>query len=190
MPMLAPEAIAAPSAEWAKAIGLTPSPGTRSMISRSWRWLEDRGLVRTELRGKVLLVRPNNEDGTRREWSHPAENNEPYFRLPHAYWDGGFAFDLSLAAKAMLLIALSIQERPEESGPITTYFEFPIERGAAWYGLSKESARSGLRELRDIGLMRTWVEKRATIRSPVGVTYDRRHSLNRLDEVAYRRNLR
>lgn len=106
----------------------------------------------------------------------------PYFKLPHAYWEGRFPADLGLAAKAVLLIGLSLQARGEE------YFELPVARGAEWYGLTEESVGRGLRELRSIGLLRTWSARRDSEHSPTGYAFDRRHSLNPMETVARRRN--
>ena len=173
--------IAAPASDWARAIGLDDRPGNRASISRAWTWLEAQALVRTRPQGRTRAIEILCEDESRRMWFHPAEERAPYFQLPHAYWHGGFNKDLSLPAKAMLLIALSL-DRPDKP-----HFELPIERGSAWYGLTQQSVRTGLRELREVGLLRTWIERRETDASPVGFVDDRRHALNSIDQVAWRR---
>lgn len=86
-----------------------------------------------------------------------------------------------MAAKALLLIALSLDARDAE------YFELPVVRGAAWYGLSPATVSKGLSELQSTGLLRTWTERRESERSAVGFTYDRRHRLNPIDVVGGRR---
>jgi hypothetical protein len=182
-PTTAPDPIAASASEWETAIGMPRRPGNRSMISRSWTWLEEQRLVRSFHHGQVRVIEVLSEDASNRRWVHPREHREAYLQLPHDYWDGGFARDLSLPGKAMLLIGLSLQAPP------ATYFEFPLQRSAAWYGLTPQFARIGIRDLHDIGLLRTWVNRRNSSKSPVGVTFDRRHSLNRLDAVGYARLL-
>jgi hypothetical protein len=117
------------------------------------------------------------EDGSGAPWSGAFEEREPFFHLPAAYWTYGFSRNLSLPAKAVLLIGLSLLSKDP------SYFELPVERGAEWYGLTAQSVRTGLRELREIGLLRTWVEKRDSELSPLGHTFDRRHALNSLEIV-------
>jgi hypothetical protein len=174
--------IEASSTAWASAISLPDRPGNRASISRAWSWLESKRLVRTAVAGRNRAVMILNEDGSGRPWAHPAEHSEPYVQVPHEFWTTGFARQLSLPAKAAYLIALSIQ--PGENGT----FELPMQRGAAWYGLTTVSLRSGLRELRSAGILRAWVQQRATPRSPVGRTFDRQYALNPLELAAWRRD--
>jgi hypothetical protein len=181
-PLSEPEPIQASSAEWVQAIGLEDRPGTRAAVSRSWSWLEAQRLVRTHPRGRIRAIEILREDASGEPWEHAADEDVPYFKLPHAYWTGRFPADLSLAAKAVLLIALSLQRPGQE------YFQLPVTRGAQWYGLSEESVRRGLRELRSIRLLRTWSERRDSASSPTGYAFDRRHSLNPMEAVARRRN--
>jgi|SRR5665213_163528 len=180
-PLTNPEAIVATSSDWARAVGLQEQPGTRAMISRSWSWLEHHRLITSSPSGRMRAIKALREDGSGRLWQHPSDEKEPYFRLPHAYWWGGFARDLSLSAKAMLLVGISLQARNEP------YFELPLDRGSAWYGLSMRTARLGFRELEAARLLRTWAERRASEHSPTGYTLDRRYSLNPIETVAQRR---
>jgi hypothetical protein len=180
-PLTNPDPIVAPASAWAATLDAGDRPGSRAMISRSWTWLERCGLITTSPSGRTRSIKLLRENGSGRPWQHPADGHEPYFHLPHAYWEGGFANDLSLSAKATLLIALSLQARGEQ------HFELPLERGSAWYGLSARTLRAGLRELQAVGLVRTWVKQRSSERSPVGYTFDRRHSLNPIQSVAWRR---
>jgi hypothetical protein len=180
-PLTSPDAIVATASDWARALGLKEQPGNRAMISRSWSWLEHHRLIATAPSGRVRAIEPLCDDGSGRLWQHPSDEKEAYFRLPHAYWRGGFARDLSLSAKAMLLVGISLQGRNEP------YFELPLERGSAWYGLSRRTARLGLRELEAARLLRAWTERRPSERSPTGYTFDRRYSLNPIEAVALRR---
>jgi hypothetical protein len=180
-PLRTSNGLLASAAAWARAVGVEQDNGTRALISRSWSWLEQQRLVATSSQGRLRAVEILREDGSGRPWQHPFDEHEPYLQLPHAYWFGGFAGDLSLPAKAMLLIGASLQSgrRP--------YFEFPISRGASWYGLTERTVRTGLRELQEQRLLRTWAEVRETDRSPVGSTLDRRYRLNEIEVIAGRR---
>jgi hypothetical protein len=179
-PLSSPDPIVASSTVWARALGLAERPGSRASISRSWTWLEDRRLVSTSRAARARSIRILCEDGSGRAWQHPVDETAPYFQLPHAYWESGLHIELGLAAKAVLLIGLSIQRD-------VPYFELPLDRGSTWYGLSERTVRLGLRELRAGKLMRTWVERRPSANSPTGYAFDRRHSLNSLDAFARRR---
>jgi hypothetical protein len=179
-PLCSPDPVAVSAVAWADALGLDARGGVRSTISRSWTWLEQRQLIATSAAGRLRAITPLCEDGSARRWQHPAETKEPYLQLPNAYWEGGLPAQLGLPAKAVLLIGLSLQRDAE-------YFELPLERGAAWYGLSERTIRLGLRELRAAKLMRTWVQRRPSENSPTKYTFDRRHSLNSLDAYARRR---
>jgi hypothetical protein len=183
-PTTSPAAIGAPASDWEAAIAMRSRAGNRATISRAWTWLETQDLIRSTHRGRIRTIEIRREDASKRPWAHPSENSEPYLQLPHDYWYGGFARQLSLPGKAMLLIALSLGT-PTETRANAHYFEFPLQRAAAWYGLTAESARIGLRDLRNCGLLRAWAHRRVSPVSPVGVTFDRRYSLNRLDAVAY-----
>ena len=188
MQPIADDPIVASSSAWASANGLPKRPGNRALVSRSWTWLESQRLVRTVARGQWRGIQILREDGSGAPWISPHAEQVPYFRIPHAYWHAGFARDLSLQAKAILLIALSLQPESQEEADADTFFELPVDRGSQWYGLSQRTVRRGLRELRAEGLLRTWVEERESPRSPIGKTFDRRHSLNRLEAIGDRRH--
>ena len=183
-PLNDPDPIGASGTAWATEIGLGDPSGARALVSRSWTWLEKSQLVRTHKYGKVRAVEILREDGSGAPWSGAFEAREPYFHLPEAYWTYGFSRELSLPAKAVLLVGLSLLSGNR------AYFELPVERGADWYGLTPHSVRTGLQELREIGLLRTWVEERPSDRSPLGHTFDRRHSLNSLKTVGAGRRRR
>ncbi len=180
-------AIVASSEEWARAIGIEDAPGSRSAISRAWTWLEEQQLIETGRTAgtRARTVRILREDGSGEAWTPAYQLREPYFSLSHYYWWGGFSRELSLAAKAMLLIGLSI-----ESSSNDDFFEFPIERSSQWYGLSEASARKGLQELRSVRLLRTWGERRPSPQSRIGYAIDRRHGLIPLETAARRREFR
>jgi DNA-binding transcriptional ArsR family regulator len=177
-PLSEPKPINASGADWARAIGIDGKPGSRAMISRSWSWLEDQELIRTTRQGRVRAVEIRRDDGSGQPWTNAYEADEAYFGLSNDYWASGFAQELGLRAKATLLIAVSLLSDGR------SFFELPVERGAAWYGLSPSTVGAGLRELREAGLLRTSMDRRDSRRSPVGFTYDRQHALVPFHHVA------
>jgi len=168
--------IRATSAQWMRAIGIKESAGNRSTVSRSWDWLERQELVRRHRQGRERGIEIRREDGSGRTWQGAYVEGEPYFGLPLAYWRGGYARQLSLPAKAVLLIGYSLQSRKEK------FFELPLVRASDWYGLSVSTLRRGLGELHERRLLRRWAQERDTSKSPLGHTYDQRYALNELDE--------
>lgn len=169
--------IRATSAQWMRAIGIDESPGNRATVSRSWGWLERQALVRRHREGRERAIEILREDGSGRSWQAAYIEAEPYFGLPLVYWRGGYARQLALPAKAVLLIAFSLQSQEEE------FFELPLERASDWYGLSVSTLRRGLGELRERRLLRRWAQERDTRKSPLGHTYDQRYALNKLHET-------
>jgi hypothetical protein len=164
--------IVAPSSDWTRVLGTADRPGRRAAVSRSWDWLDAEHFVTARRAGQFRSIKVLREDGSGRPWSHPAENNEPFFPLPNSVWQSGLWASFLLPAKAVLLIALSLQSRGED------YFELPIERGSDWYGLGARTVRSGLNQLHDAGLLRRWSEKWQTGNSTFNYAYTRRYALN------------
>ncbi len=110
------------------------------------------------------------EDGSGEPYVHLGEAKHPYLQLPVAYWvndDENWSSTLSLPAKAMLLIGLSL--RPG--------FMLPVEKAPDWYGVSADSAQRGLAELERRGaLSRSRVKKKAPL-TPLGFTTDSHFTL-------------
>lgn len=100
------------------------------------------------------------ESGSGEEYVRPVDHNEhgTWFTVPHMYWLSGFDRTLSLAAKAMLLVALSSKPR----------FRLPPERVPEWYGFSESTARRGLKELIDAGILEYDQAWRPSASSPTG----------------------
>lgn len=160
-----------PALVWARALGLSAHSSTETLISRSWSWLEAQRLIESRRVGRMRQVTILREDGSGGEYTHPGDQSEErrghYFQLPFAYWEGNFHNRLSLPAKAALLIGLSLRDD----------FLLPTERGMAWYGISRDTVRKGLRDLRLLGIleMREFV-KEAPL-STLGYTRERRYAL-------------
>ncbi|MBK5219184.1 MAG: hypothetical protein JJE35_05290 [Thermoleophilia bacterium] len=168
--------IRATSTQWMAVVGIEPSASNRATVSRSWSWLEEKRLISSHRQGRDRGIEILREDGTGQLWQPPGAHHEAYFGLPLAYWRGGYASELSLPAKSVLLIGLSLQSREEP------FFQLPLRRGSDWYGLSASTLRRGLAELRRVGLLRRWAERRETEGSPLGHTYDQRYALNPLSD--------
>jgi hypothetical protein len=137
---------------------------------RTWNWLEEQQLVQSARRGRLREIRFLREDGSGRPYRHPGKDEErrgDYFKLPYVYWHGSYPGRLGLPAKSLLLIALSLGDD----------FLLPHERGATWYGLSRDTVARGLSTLLRLGLLHVrLVEKKAPL-SPKGVTLERRYTL-------------
>lgn len=161
--------IALPARVWARAPGLA-SPSAPSTISHAWDWLEARHLVETMRRNRLRQVRFLREDGSGQPYVHPGKDEErrgDYFKLPYAYRRGIYPASLGLPAKMMLLVALSLSEG----------FVLPRERGAAWYGVSRDTVRRGLSTLLRLGLLEFRQEHKRAPLSPTGFTIERHYRL-------------
>lgn len=150
-----------PSGMWVRALGLTETAkpaSAKGAVSKIMRRLEERRLITRERTGRTSSVTLLREDGSGEPYEHPHTAKERWLQLPYAYWLEDHFQTLSLPAKAMLLIALSLNDG----------FYLPSERANEWYGISADSAERGLRELRRAGLLeaeQAWVR---THRSDTG----------------------
>lgn len=129
--------IVLPADTWARTIGMSATSSARSAVSKAFRRLEPLRLVqrqRAGSRGRVTLLK---EDGHGDPYVHPTGPRDPYLKVPHAYWQQDWHLRLHLPGKAMLLIALSLDDG----------FPLPIERGPDWYGVSADTVQRGFDEL-------------------------------------------
>jgi len=159
-----------PAATWARAMGLAGETAT-SAVSKTWRRLEDLGLVARTRSRRLASVTLLREDGSGEPYTHPGRgrDREPYFKLPYAYWtdEQEWHRTLKLPAKAVLLIALSLRDD----------FILPAERAPDWYDLSPDSADRGLRMLRQKGLLQRRTELKVAPLSAIGVTEEFHYTL-------------
>ena len=158
--------VALPSRVWARALGLGEPSSAAATISQSWTWLEEQRLITSARRGRLREIRFLREDGSGRPYRHPGSEGD-FFKLPYAYWQGLYPGRLGLPAKAVLLIALSL-------GPD---FWLPHERGARWYGVSRDTVSRGLATLLRLGLLEVRHERKKAPLSPQGFTDERRYAL-------------
>jgi DNA-binding transcriptional ArsR family regulator len=150
---------------------LTWSPST---LSRSWKTLENLGLI--EPRGKRedrwVRITPRREDASD-AYSIPAgrtDHYNRYFTLPDRFWLGGDFARLALPGLAMLLIIAK-----ETSNKAEVWLT--QESVAKWYGISRSTVQSGLKELTEAGLLHTRVKTIKAPLSPNGITKQIHYSL-------------
>jgi hypothetical protein len=144
-------------------------PVGAATISRAWARLQDLQLIERSRFSKLAKITLLREDGTGAPYTPPGASDPPerYFKLPFAYWYDDWNAKLSLPAKAVLLIALTMKDG----------FRLPVERGPEWYGLSPDTINRGLDDLRRHRLLHyTDTPKKAPL-SSLGYTLERRYSL-------------
>lgn len=155
---------------WARALQHTGVTADPQAVSKIWNRLDTTyGLIERRRVGRLVEVTLLREDGTGAQYSHPGTEGEAYLQLPVAYWldSPPWCRTLSLRAKALLLVALSL--RPG--------FILPVEKGPEWYGVSADTAQRGLHELVQIGLLERVRRYRKAPLAPEGFTYDSHYTL-------------
>ena len=155
-----------PLGAWANLLSTRTSCGVTT-VSKTFRVLDEMGLVSRERRGPHTVITPLHEDGHRQTWFRPGSNPdlaEGFFTLPHEYWTGHYVDKLRLPGKAMLLIML--KETQSQSRPT---FSMAVERAQAWYGISERTAERGYKELSDLALTDVRIQRVASPRLPAGV---------------------
>lgn len=164
------------AAVWARALRHTGVTANEQTISKIWSRLEDHKLVKRAKHGRLADVTLLREDGSGRHYTHPGEKEERdkiedrYLQLPVDYWldpEGQWCSTLSLPAKAMLLIGLSLSPG----------FVLPTEKVQPWYGLSGDTAQRGLAELAKRGVLDRDMKPKKAPLSPKGFSYDFHHTL-------------
>jgi hypothetical protein len=166
----APWDVDLPARVWARMLGLRGSGGP-SAVSKTWKRLEDRGLIdrtRVQRRASITLLR---EGGDGDPYAHPGagpkSTREPYLKLPYAYWEDGWYQKLRLPGKAMLLIALSLEDD----------FILPEERAPAWYDVSADFAGDGLRALKKLEVLSSRTDYIKSSLTVTGWTEERSYTL-------------
>jgi len=162
------------AAVWARALGMElPETATAtSAVSKAWKRLEDRDLIRRGRYKRKAHICILKEDGSGDPYEPPGQAKEPYLKLPNAFWQQGpdenrWYRVLSLAEVAMLLIALSLSDD----------FRLPAEEVPGWYGISADTAGRGLRGLSDRGLLEMRKHYKTAPLSPTGYTADNLYTL-------------
>lgn len=162
-----------PLGAWANILS-TRKPCGLTTASKTFRALEDMGLVTRARLGHRTVITPLLEDGSRQEWSRPGAQGGDlvslggYFTIPHEYWTDGYIDRLRLPGKAMLLIML----KETQGNPP---FEMAVERAQTWYGISERTAERGYAELSGEKLLDIRIQRSASPRLPKGVLRERYH---------------
>lgn len=131
-----------PAATWARALDAT-KPSAESSVSRNWHWLEEKQLVRTARRNRMVQATLLADDGYGGNYQRP----KSYFVLPHEFFLDGWFNRLSLPATAVLLIGMNKSRRE-------AWFQLRTEPESEWYRISADSLQRGLDELRDKEILR------------------------------------
>lgn len=159
---------------WARALGME-LPGTAtatSTISKAWKRLEDRKLIKRDRYRRMARIHILKEDGSGDSYVPPGRVKTRYFKLPHVFWQEGPENNrwyrvLKLPEVAMLLIALSLSDG----------FRLPAEDVPAWYGISGDTAGRGLNGLFEHGLLKKVKFYKTAPLSPIGFTADNLYTL-------------
>jgi hypothetical protein len=154
---------------WARALGLpTPRDDGATTVSKIWSRLDKKyHLVARTRRGRLATVTALNEDGSGGGYVYPGGRTDRYFKIPFEYWTEQRYLSLSFAAKAMLMIALSLRSP----------FVLPTTRVRKWYGVSADSAERGLHELQAEGLLDRKLTVKPAPLAPSGITQEYRYTL-------------
>ena len=91
---------------WARMLGLRGAAPASAVSKVLARLIDDR-LVKRDIRRRQAHITLLREDGSGEDYSRPKAK---YLQLPHAYWIDGWHSKFSLAAKAALLVALSMPQ--------------------------------------------------------------------------------
>lgn len=158
--------VTSPSAVWARAVGVPSLTDPAAAVSKTWSRLESLRLISKKRNGRLAQVQLLREDGSGRPYEHPFSTREAYFKIPSAYWTDAHRWyrSLSLPARAMLLIALSLDDG----------FYLPFDKARSWYGVSADTARTGFGELSASGLLKVTTRYLTAPLTPAGFI-ERRH---------------
>lgn len=145
-----------------------------STLSRSWKHLEDLGLIEhRERKERLVRVTPRREDA-QESYTPPGERTDrwnTYFILPDSFWLDEWFAKLSLPGLAVLLLVAKETSYREECW-------FTYNRTNDWYGLKPRTVQKGVKDLRDAGLLLTREETVSAPLSAIGKTTQVYYSLS------------
>jgi hypothetical protein len=159
--------VARPAKVWARALSFGAGASAVAAVSKNWAWLETQGLLARGRYGRLSKPVLLREDGSGKPYTHPSKTGESYFKVPHAFWLDDWHRRLGLAEKAVLLIALSLQDD----------FILPVEHASGWYGLSADTLNRGLVGLRRRDALEVRRQRRKAPLAPEGYTWEFRYRL-------------
>lgn len=149
---------------WARALtakdGLTWSGST---LSRSWRRLEELGLIEErERQDRLVRVTPRREDA-QEPYTPPGGRDDrwnTYFTLPDAFWRDEWFAKLKLPGLAVLLVVAGETSNKQEC-------RFTYNRMDDWYGLKARTVQNGVQELRNAEILHVREE---VVKAPLSAT--------------------
>lgn len=156
-----------PAMSWGRMLEMDHTPATEATISRNWRWLERQRLIRAERDHRVKRIYLLREDGSGEPFTLARGEGRGYFKLPYSYFVDRWYLELSLPAKATLLVCLA--QAPT--------FTLPTEHASGWYGISAATLQRGLDELRKRELLKVWSRAKKAPRTRLGYTCERHYAL-------------
>lgn len=140
------------SETWGRAAGISfaTNGSAAAAVSRHLKKLKELKLISTAPAGRMVRITKLLEDGSGEPYTKPSGNEtgsrkDIYIKVPFEYWEENYYRTLSMPAKAMLLIAMSLRGR---SVVLRQNKEF-----ASWYGISPATVSRGIAELKDQGLL-------------------------------------
>ncbi|MFB8314668.1 hypothetical protein ACFC5T_40120 [Streptomyces sp. NPDC055961] len=166
------------SETWGRAAGISfGTDGSASAaVSRHLNKLKVLKLISTAPDGRKTRITKQLEDGSGDPYTKPSGNEtgsrkDIYIKLPFEYWERNYYRTLSMPAKAMLLIVMSLRDR---SVVLRQNKEF-----ASWYGISTATVSRGMAELKDQGLLYEYLsEAYLTGDTPLGRDTRTRYALS------------
>jgi hypothetical protein len=164
-----------PSAAWARALAieLPTSKSARTSVSKTWKRLENIGLVQRSRKGRLAQIHLLREDGSRSPYTSPGGDRERYVQVPLKLWTSGpddahrWYQELKLSELAALLVALTFKGE----------FSLPYEKSPEWYSISADTMSRGMLGLETRGLLQVVRSYRPTPLSQNGYTQDFRFML-------------
>jgi hypothetical protein len=135
-----------PLAVWSRALGRGDDEAAETWASKTLTFIAKQGLLASKRSGRLRQLIVLDDAGRRIAYTPPSGKggaHEWFIRVPLEYWRQGWHKQLSLPAKATLLVCLT---RPPE-------FDLPLRQNAAWFGVSQDTLAKGLAELQDRELL-------------------------------------
>ncbi len=167
-----------PAQTWVRALGLDINVGAgdeqgsieiaKSTWSKIVRRLVELHLVDRKRKDNMMSYILLDESGDGSAYTRPkTESHGTWFQLPLSYWRDDHYLTMSLPAKAMLLICLSLDHT----------FKLPAERVPQWYGISASTAKRGLSELVKAKILTYESDWVVDPKSAIGLREQRMYSL-------------
>ncbi|MEU8258546.1 hypothetical protein AB0C06_30250 [Micromonospora inaquosa] len=190
----APYRAAYPARSWAALFGL-PDHDTKGVrrIHEATRDLADHKLITVQDRGgQPSMLTLLDESGTGAEYTQPADSyaklsakraphdvlmRHRYFKIPSQIWTQGQMARLSGPGLAMLLVLLE-----EQRGQANKEVWFTPGLAAERFKLAATTRTSGLKELRELGLVRT--RKQVVSHDGTFINFQRRRNVHMLIDPA------